>query len=143
MFDKTKATEALATRWYAALDTHEPTQTLVDMLDPSDLKMVFPEATLSGVEGFVGWYEGVIRIFFDEVHKVESVTLGAEANGRTEAKVAVHWEASRWNAQAAKSDRILLTAYQNWDVTFTDSGDAKVAKYTVDRLEYLPGSAQL
>jgi hypothetical protein len=75
MLDKTKATEALAKRWYAALDTHEPTQTLVDMLDPTDLKMVFPEATLSGVEGFIGWYEGVIRIFFDEVHKVESVTL--------------------------------------------------------------------
>jgi len=143
MLDKTKATEALAKLWYSALDTHEPTQTLVDMLDPSDLKMVFPEATLSGVDGFVGWYEGVINIFFDEVHIVESVLLGAEANGRTEAKVAVHWEASRWNPPTAKSDRIMLTAYQTWDVTFTSNGSAKVAKYTVDRLEYLPNSAKL
>lgn len=143
MLDKIKATETLAKNWYSALDTHEPTQTLVDMLDPSDLKMVFPEATLSGVDGFIGWYEGVIRIFFDEVHKVESVTLGAETNGRTEAKVAVHWEASRWNAPAAKSDRIMLVAYQTWDVTFTATGEAKVAKYTVDRLEYLPNSAKL
>jgi hypothetical protein len=143
MLDKTKATEALAKRWYAALDTHEPTQTLVDMLDPTDLKMVFPEATLSGVEGFIGWYEGVIRIFFDEVHKVESVTLGAEKDGRTQTKVAVHWEASRWNAPAANSDRIMLVAYQTWEVSFTASGEAKVAKYTVDSLEYLPGSAKL
>jgi hypothetical protein len=143
MLDKTKATEALAKSWYAALDTHEPTRTLVDMLDPIDLKMVFPEATLSGVEGFIGWYEGVIRIFFDEVHKIESVKLGAEKNGRTEVKVAVHWEASRWNAPAAKSDRIMLTAFQTWEVTFSETGDAKVAKYTVDGLEYLPGSAKL
>jgi hypothetical protein len=143
MLDKTKATEALAKNWYAALDTHEPTRTLVDMLDPTDLKMVFPEATLSGVEGFIGWYEGVIRIFFDEVHKIESVKLGAEKNGRTEVKVAVHWEASRWNAPAAKSDRIMLTAFQTWEVTFSETGDAKVAKYTVDGLEYLPGSAKL
>jgi hypothetical protein len=143
MLDKIKATETLAHRWYAALDTHEPTQTLVDMLDKTDLKMVFPEATLSGVEGFVGWYEGVIRIFFDEVHKVESVKLGAEKNGRTEVEVAVHWEASRWNAPAAKSDRILLTAFQTWEVTFNETGEAKVAKYTVDRLEYLPESAKL
>lgn len=143
MLDKTKATEALAKSWYAALDTHEPTRTLVDMLDPTDLKMVFPEATLSGVEGFIGWYEGVIRIFFDEVHKIESVKLGAEKNGRTEVKVAVHWEASRWNAPAAKSDRIMLTAFQTWEVTFSETGDAKVAKYTVDGLEYLPGSAKL
>jgi hypothetical protein len=143
MLDKTKAAETLAQRWYAALDTHEPTQTLVDMLDPTDLKMVFPEATLAGVQGFVGWYEGVIRIFFDEVHKVESVKLGAEKNGRTEVKVAVHWEASRWNAPAAKSDRIMLTAFQTWEVTFSETGEAKVAKYTVDGLEYLPGSAKL
>ena len=143
MLDKTKATEALAKNWYAALDTHEPTRTLVDMLDPTDLKMVFPEATLSGIEGFIGWYEGVIRIFFDEVHKIESVKLGAEKNGRTEVKVAVHWEASRWNAPAAKSDRIMLTAFQTWEVTFSETGDAKVAKYTVDGLEYLPGSAKL
>lgn len=143
MLEKTKATEALAKRWYAALDTHEPTQTLVDMLDTSDLKMAFPEATLSGVEGFIGWYEGVIRIFFDEVHKVESITLGAEKNGRTEAKVVIHWEASRWNAPAAKSYRILLTAYQTWEVTYTATGEAKISKYTVDKLEYLPNSAKL
>ena len=143
MLDKTKATEALAKRWYAALDTHEPTQTLVDMLDKTDLKMVFPEATLSSVEEFVVWYEGVIRIFFDEVHKVESVTLGAEKDGRIQTKVAVHWEASRWNPPAAKSDRILLTAFQTWEVTFNETGEAKVAKYTVDKLEYLPNSAKL
>lgn len=143
MTDRTQALEFLARKWYAALDTHEPTPTLVAMLDPSNLKMVFPEATLTGIEAFIGWYEGVIRIFFDEVHQVQSVTVTGEKAGLTEIKVVVRWEASRWNAPAPKSDRIQLLAYQSWAVSFTPDGTPRIATYTVDRLEYLPGSAKL
>lgn len=143
MSDKTAEIDALAHRWYAALDMHEPTATLVAMLDTSDLKMVFPEATLTGLDGFVGWYEGVIRIFFDEVHEVQSVKIVAEHAARTNIEVVVHWEASRWNSPAPKSDRIILLAYQSWSISFDADGSPRIATYTVDRLEYLPGSAKL
>lgn len=138
-----EAIETLARRWYAALDTHEPTETLVAMLDPADLKMIFPEATLSGVDGFIGWYEGVIRIFFDEAHHVESVTVTGESPAGFQVKVVVRWEASRWNAPAPKSDRIMLLATQTWTVTIAPDGAARIATYTVDKLDYLPGSARL
>lgn len=143
MTDKTDAIEALARKWYAALDTHEPTATLVGMLDPSGLRMVFPEATLTGLDSFIGWYEGVIRIFFDEVHEVQSVTVKAEHPDHTDIEVVVRWEASRWNAPAPKSDRIRLLATQTWSVTFTADGTPRIATYSVDRLDYLPGSAKL
>jgi hypothetical protein len=34
-----------ARAWYRKLDVHAPTQELVDMLNPSGLKMVFPESS--------------------------------------------------------------------------------------------------
>ena len=143
MSNRTEAIEKLAHDWYAALDTHEPTPTLVAMLDTADLRMVFPEATLMGVESFVGWYEGVIRIFFDEVHSVQSVTVNALRGDEADITVAVRWEASRWNPPAAKSDRIRLIAYQTWTVRFDAAGQPKIKTYTVDRLDYLLGSATL
>lgn len=143
MTTRTDAIEALARRWYAALDTHEPTATLVAMLDPTTLTMVFPEATLDGLDGFVGWYEGVIRIFFDEAHHVESVTVGAETDAGTEVAVVVRWEASRWKAPAPRSERIALLATQTWTVAFGADGQPRITRYTVDRLDYLPGSAIL
>lgn len=143
MADKQTAVDQLAKKWYAALDTHEPLAVLVAMLDPRDLKMVFPEATLSGVEGFTGWYEGVIRIFFDEVHAVQSAKITADHGDKAEVAVVVKWEASRWKAPAPKSERIMLLAYQTWAVSFDSQGSARIATYTVDQLEYLPGSVQL
>lgn len=143
MADKQTAVDQLAKKWYAALDTHEPLAVLVAMLDPRDLKMVFPEATLSGVEGFTGWYEGVIRIFFDEVHAVQSAKITADHGDKAEVAVVVKWEASRWKAPAPKSERIMLLAYQTWAVSFDAQGSARIATYTVDQLEYLPGSVQL
>lgn len=143
MIKTTDVIETLVRNWYAALDRHAPAETLVAMLDPADLKMVFPEATLTGLDGFTGWYEGVIRIFFDEVHDVKSVVVHDKSGGRYEVKVAVHWEASRWNSPSPTSDRIALIAYQTWIVTLTPQDLPRIAQYTVDRLEYLPGSATL
>jgi hypothetical protein len=143
MTPKSEAIQSLARRWYAALDTHEPTETLVAMLDPASLTMVFPEATLTGLDGFAAWYEGVIRIFFDEAHHVESVTIGGETAEGTEVGVVVRWEASRWKAPAPRSERIMLVASQTWTVAIGDDDLPRITRYTVDRLDYLPGSATL
>lgn len=134
---------AMVRNWYAALDTHEPVATLVNMLSASEVQMVFPEATLAGVEAFIGWYEGVIRIFFDEAHHVESVTVEKTDEDAANIKVVVRWEASRWNPPAARSERLIVLAYQSWIVRFDADGTPRIATYIVDRLEYLPGSAQL
>jgi hypothetical protein len=135
--------QELALNWYRKLDVHAPLVELLPLLAEEGLAMVFPEATLRGQAEFEGWYEGVIRIFFDEVHTVKSVE--STINGdRADVKVIVHWEASVWNPPAAASKRISLDAYQTWVVTRSSKTEQPVVlTYTVDKLVYDEGSATL
>jgi hypothetical protein len=134
----------LAADWYHKLDVHAP---LVDLLPlvSKDAVMKFPEATLRGLADFEGWYERVIRIFFDEVHTVKSVQLGApKGNSAVTVQVVVHWEASVWNPPAHKSQRIKLDAYQTWVVARDEKSErAVITQYTVDKLVYDADSAKL
>ena len=134
---------AFAADWYRKLDVHAPMIELLPMLADDDLEMKFPEATLKGQAQFESWYQGVIRIFFDEVHNVKEVTSeidGEQAN----VKVVVGWEASVWKPPAANSERIVLDAYQTWIVKRCGAtGKPVIATYTVDELKYAEGSAKL
>lgn len=135
--------EGLARDWYRKLDVHAPMLEVIPMLsDRGDLEMVFPEATLSGLNAFEGWYQGVIRIFFDEVHTVKSV-VPEIAGERARVKVVVRWEASRWRPPAQKSDRIVADAFQTWEVGLSRNGQAVITKYIVDDIVYAEGSARL
>ncbi|MAT38362.1 MAG: hypothetical protein CL946_02025 [Ectothiorhodospiraceae bacterium] len=133
----------MAVEWYKKLDVHAPMVEILPMLNDGDLEMVFPEATLHGLAAFEGWYQGVIRIFFDEEHEVTECAVAV--NGTVaEVKIVVRWAASRWNPPARYSDRIVLDAYQTWTVKRHEkTGLPVVTKYTVDRLEYQEGSAKL
>jgi hypothetical protein len=135
--------QALAANWYKKLDVHAPLVELLPMLSDQDLEMRFPEATLRGNADFESWYEGVIRIFFDEVHTLKQVTV--DLNGdEAQVQVVVHWEASTWKPPAAKSSRIKLDAFQTWTVRRSpETGKPVIAVYTVDRLAYEPDSARL
>jgi hypothetical protein len=135
--------EQLATNWYRKLDVHAPLGEVTPMLTSKGLEMKFPEATLRTAADFEGWYERVIRIFFDEVHKVKSVESKITEAG-AEVKVVVHWEASVWNAPAANSQRIKLDAYQTWYVGRCPETDRPViVRYAVDKLDYAADSAKL
>lgn len=136
--------QEMAEAWYKLLDVHAPLEEFVPMLADEGLKMVFPEATVEGFEGFKGWYERVITIFFDEVHTVKEAKLMPEKDGKAEVKVVVKWEASVWNPPEAFSKRIVLDAYQTWVVERSpSSGKAVVLTYIVDELKYYEGSATL
>lgn len=138
-----KAIKDMAVAWYRKLDVHAPLVEILPMLAEDGLQMKFPEATLSGPAAFEGWYQGVIRIFFDEVHKVKSVKAKIRGNTAT-VKIVVRWEASRWRSPAAYSDRIVLDAFQTWNVKLSEAtGKPVVAVYIVDKLVYAKGSAKL
>ena len=133
--------QSLAEAWYKKLDVHAPMVELLPMLADEELEMVFPEATVYGYAGFEGWFQRVIRIFFDEVHTVKSAD--AIISGDTAVvKVVVKWEASVWNSPEAYSKRITLDAFQTWDVKLVN-GNVIITKYTVDDLKYYEGSATL
>lgn len=133
----------LVTTWYRKLDVHAPMEELIPLLVEDGLKMVFPEMTAEGLEGIRKWYERVINLFFDEIHTVKEVKL-IPKDDRTEVKVIVKWEASRWIPPAPRSERIISDAYQTWEVVRSPvSHKPVILTYIVDSLEYYDGSAKL
>ncbi|MBE9062267.1 hypothetical protein [cf. Phormidesmis sp. LEGE 11477] len=139
----TAEVQAMAAAWYRQLDVHAKLDEFIPFLAEEGVEMSFPEATVYGFDGFKGWYEKVIGIFFDEVHTVKSVTL-EDQNQPSKVKVVVKWEASVWNPPAAKSQRIVLDAYQTWYVVRSPiTGKPVIQTYIVDSLDYYPGSAEL
>ncbi|MDJ0687495.1 MAG: hypothetical protein QNJ41_03200 [Xenococcaceae cyanobacterium MO_188.B32] len=136
--------QELADVWYKKLDVHAPLEEFKPLLADAGVKMVFPEATVEGWEGFSGWYERVIGIFFDEVHTLKEVTTTPKGDDKADVKVVVKWEASVWKPPAPTSERIVLDAYQTWEVQRSpETGKPVVLTYIVDELKYYEGSAKL
>lgn len=137
--------EKMVTDWYKALDVHEPQVVVEKWVSDGELEMVFPEATLRSLAEFEGWFQTVIRIFFDEVHTMQSLDVKLSPDGsQADVKLVVRWEASRWNPPAAKSERLKMDAYQTWVVKRSPtSGKPVITKYVVDELKPLPGSVPL
>ena len=133
--------EAFAKRWYDLLDVHAPESEVVPLVHP-EAEMVFPEATLQGLEAFKGWYHDVTHRFFDEVHVVKDVVTGEAAGGRAPVQVVVNWQARIWDPPARNSVWLGFDAYQTWEVAEGPDG-LQISKYVVDRLEPMPGSASL
>jgi hypothetical protein len=133
----------LAADWYRKLDVHVPMVDILPLLADESLQMKFPESTLNSLAEFEGWYQKVIRIFFDEVHKLKEVSV--KLNGdHADVHVVVEWQASVWNAPAAKSARITLDADQTWVVKRSEkTGKAVIATYIVNALNYHENSAKL
>ena len=127
--------EALARDWFRALDVHAPLADVRKFLHHSNLRMVFPEATLTSIEEFDAWYEGVIRIFFDEAH--EHVTV-APLDEDGHYAVTVEWSAHTWDPPAARSAFIHMLAKQTWQVLPDDAGELRIRDYVVDALEPFP-----
>lgn len=136
--------QELANVWYRKLDVHAPLEEFKPLIAGDEVTMVFPEATVEGFDGFQGWYENVINIFFDEEHTVKEVKVIPKEGDRAEVKVVVKWEASMWNPPEPYSKRIILDAYQTWEVKRSSSTQKPVVtRYVVDSLDYAEGSAKL
>jgi hypothetical protein len=131
--------------WYQKLDVHAPMVEVLPMLAEEGLEMRFPEATLRSLAEFEGWYQGVIRIFFDEVHTLQTLEIALNADqSQADIKLVVYWEASRWNPPAAKSERLMMDAAQTWVVRRSPtSGKPVIVIYTVDGLTLREGSVPL
>lgn len=133
-----------ASDWYSKLDVHAPVEEYVPLLAEENVEMRFPEVTVTGFEGFKGWYEKVVRMFFDEVHTLKKVEPKPISNGQIEVKVVVKWEASMWNSPAAKSERIISDAYQTWILERSpETQKPVILTYIVDSLDFAEGSAKL
>lgn len=134
---------AFVVDWYRKLDVHAPSEQLVPLVT-AGVEMQFPEGTVQGAEAFQNWYEGVIRLFFDELHNVTHIGL-SQRDGRYLLDVVVNWQARRWNPPAPRSEWIGFDAYQRWELIRALSHDGRlmIARYIVDELRPMPGSKPL
>jgi hypothetical protein len=143
--------------WYLALDQHVPPAECAKLVSDNNLEMIFPEKTLHGVSDFLAWYAGgtysdgtqapgVINIFFDENHNVVSVEANISGDQAT-LDVVVAWQASVFEAPAAKSKRVSLDATQRWVVRASskNSFGLEVTSYNAmsKPFQYAPGFARL
>ncbi|GAA3424166.1 nuclear transport factor 2 family protein [Streptosporangium sandarakinum] len=136
--------EEWVANWYRALDRHDDIERLwYHLAGDEDLVMVFPEATARGHDDFRKWYETVTNRFFDEQHRVTSVKVGAWRDGAATIEVVVNWQARVWNPPAPTSLWLGFDAYQTWEIVADGPDHPRIRKYVVDRLEPMPGSAEL
>ncbi len=136
---------AMVNDWYMKLDVHAPMVDILPLVSEGELHMKFPEATLTSLAEFEGWYQRVIRIFFDEVHTMKELNVTVSPDGqKADIKLIVYWEASVWNPPDRYSKRLMMDAYQTWIVKRSAaSGKPVVVSYIVDKLDPKPGSAPL
>ena len=131
-----------ASNWYRLLDIHAPLECFQPLLT-DDVQLVFPEATVTGFEGYTGWYNNVINIFFDEEHTLKVADITNQSDATCDVHVVVNWHASIWNAPEARSSRLMMDADQTWEVRRLSDDKLAVSKYIVNGMTYEPGSCKL
>ncbi|MBP1466980.1 nuclear transport factor 2 family protein [Candidatus Chloroploca sp. M-50] len=150
MSDSTTLTEAAIRRfvaaWYEALDFHVPIEQAYALLADEGLNMQFPDGDIRDYNSFKTWYDRVTNLFFDENHYVQQVEM--QIDGDTAVlDVIVGWQASWWEAPAAKSKRVSMDATQRWTVRSSDKNAfgmvIEIYNATVEPFKYAPGFARL
>ena len=132
--------------WYRALDNHDPIEECYTLLAEDGLSMQFPDGDIRDYASFKKWYDRVTNLFFDENHYVQ--TVEATISGDTAVvDVIVGWQASWWEAPAAKSKRVSMDATQRWTVrrSLKNRFGLEIVSYnaTVEPFKYAPGFARL
>jgi hypothetical protein len=135
----------LVNSWYQALDIHAPEVDMMRLISDSELEMRFPEATLRSQQEFGQWYQGVIRIFFDEVHVLNAQDIKLSPDGSyAEVNAKAYWEASRWKPPARYSERLKFDCQHLFKIKRSAStGKLCITLYGVEKLDPLPDSAPL
>jgi hypothetical protein len=135
-----------AVAWYVALDVHAPFEECARFLADQGLNMQFPDGDIRDAASFKKWYDRVTNIFFDENHNVQSVN--AKITGEEAVvDIVVGWQASWFEAPAAKSKRTSMDATQRWTVRRSSKNayGLEIVTYnaTVEPFKYAPGFARL
>ena len=132
--------------WYRALDNHDGIEECYPLLAENGLNMQFPDGDIRDYAGFKKWYDRVTNLFFDENHYVQTVEATISGD-QAVVDIIVGWQASWWEAPAAKSKRVSMDATQRWAVrrSLNNRYGLEIVTYnaTVEPFKYTPGFARL
>ena len=138
--------KSVVAAWYLALDQHDPIESCYKLLADRDLNMQFPDGDIRDQASFKKWYDRVTNLFFDESHVVQSVEADIKGDEAV-VRVIVGWQASWWEAPAAKSKRVSMDATQGWTLrrSAKNAYGLEILTYnaTVEPFKYAPGFARL
>jgi hypothetical protein len=138
----------LVAAWYLALDQHAPIDACYTLLADDGLNIQFPDGDIRDRAGFKKWYDRVTNLFFDENHNVQAVEAKITGDEAV-VDVVVGWQASWWEAPAAKSKRVSMDATQRWTVRRAKADKnaygLEIVTYnaTVEPFKYAPGFSRL
>jgi hypothetical protein len=133
--------------WFRVLDQHDPVENVLALLADHDLMiMIMPDQPMRDHDAIRQWYGIVTRMFFDETHYVNGVAAEISGDGAN-VRVEVGWQASAWEAPAAKSKRISMGAISAWTVrrsTKNAYGLELVTQYgAIEPVKFAAGFASL
>ena len=137
---------AFVRAWFLALDNHVPIENCYQLLADEGLNMQFPDGDIRDHNSFKTWYDRVTNLFFDENHNVQSVNTSISGDEAV-VDIVVGWQASWFEAPAAKSKRTSMDATQRWTVRRSSKNPygLEIVTYnaTVEPFKYAPGFARL
>jgi hypothetical protein len=114
-------------RWFDLLNAHPAVEKLLPYVSNTDLRMVFPEATLLSHADFRSWYEAVGLAYVDQTHVVQQLDASDRDDG-TEVRLTVVWSAT----QRADGARLSSRVDQAWRLGDSpDTGEPIIREYHV------------
>lgn len=129
--------------WFKKITDHAPVQEMIEFLNPENLEMVFPEATLKSLEDFKEWYKKVTHAFFDQVHELKMLDIVIK-DGKAEVYLVVNWQARTWNPPDGYSKWEGVYAHQTWVVEETENTHgAMITSYKVTKFEPMEGPLKI
>ncbi len=133
---------AMAVRWYAGLDSHQPEVDMLKFLVTEGLEQQWPDYHVQNLADFEGWYQRALRTFFDEQHTLKEFNVTISADGsKADVKVFVNWKARTWTAVDAKSNFLNLDIHQTWVVVPSERGAPLIKFIRFDDGTPVEGSA--
>lgn len=132
--------KALVYRWFDLLTNKAALADMQAMLHPTELRMVFPEATLASQKDFIAWYETVTHKYLDQVHELKVLDVAVD-DASARVNLVVNWQARVWESPAPYSTWMGFNVQQRWEVVRHPSSRAAVIKtYTVEHADPMAGS---
>ncbi len=98
--------------WGRLWDEHAPIADFLPLVAEEGFEIRFRGQVWRGISGLEDHKE-LKRQFFDERHIFESISVTPTEDGAEAADVMI-WEASHWQAPAARSERIIGTFHHSW-----------------------------
>lgn len=131
------AVRAFVYDWFALFDQNAPVDQFLDRLSADDLKIQFPERTLTSHEDFRSWYDGILTTYSQATHDINSLTVSPIDATSWNVDLVVLWQAIPFSGESVK-----FLAHQVWRIEENAEGKLQIKSYVVEAAPPLAAAAK-